>query len=635
MDVTGSADLVDLADLVERSADPPAVRAALDRLDAPTIERVVASPTLATALVTVVAASRSATRLIETDPAALDVLASLDGTGTGTSPGTGTSTGAGPGGAGSDGPDGAGPGGGESGPGGIGAVAAATGGDDLARAKRLAQLRITALDLLGRATLEQTTGALADLAAAVLDAAVRLAGAGSDGLAVVGMGKLGGRELNYASDVDVMFVDGDARQARAVMDLARRCFRIDANLRPEGRDGALTRSVDGYRSYWQRWAQPWEFQALIKAVPVAGDPEVGRAWAEAAAAALWVRRLTADDLRSLRVLKSRAEAEVAQSGAADREVKRGRGGIRDIEFAVQTLQLVHGPSDPELRSPNTLTALAEMDEAGYVAHDDATDLAGAYRFLRRVEHALQIEDERQTHTLPAERDHRRRIARVLGYRGTPEAGATEAFDRDLVRQRNLVRRVHERLYFRPLLDSLAGAGRLSPETAADALATFGFTDVERTRAAVRELTRGLTRSSRMMQQLLPLVLDWLSTSPDPDLGLLGLRKLASGEQRTTALAHAFRDQPDVAMRLCELLGTSALLGDILVANPDLIPRLATQERLETLDRAGLEAWRPPRRAGGRRTSGSGRCAAGGTATCWASLPATCSARPTSRPWATT
>jgi glutamate-ammonia-ligase adenylyltransferase len=333
---------------------------------------------------------------------------------------------------------------------------------------------------------------------------------------------------------------------------------------------------------------------------VAGDAEAGRAWADAAAAAVWDRTLTADDLRSLRALKSRVEQEVARSGAADREVKRGRGGIRDIEFAVQTLQLVHGGSDPELRSPTTLTALAELGRAGYVAVDDARDLAGAYRFLRRVEHALQIEDERQTHTLPAEREQRRRIARVLGYRGSPEAGPTEAFDRDLVRQRNLVRRAHERLYFRPLLDSLAGAGRLSPDTAADALAAFGFTDMARTRAAVQELTRGLTRSSRMMQQLMPLVLDWLSTSPDPDLGLLGLRKLAAGDQRATALAQTFRDQPDVAMRLCALLGTSALLGDVLVANPDLIERLATPERLATLDRDALEAsaaaavgWRPP------------------------------------------
>jgi [glutamine synthetase] adenylyltransferase / [glutamine synthetase]-adenylyl-L-tyrosine phosphorylase len=546
---------VDLADLVERSAYPSAVRAALDRLDDGSAARMAASPALAEAFVTVVAASRSATRLLETDPAALAVLSELDASSAGSAIAPG--------------------------------VAEAADPDQLVQAKRLAQLGITARDLLGHATLEQTAAALADLAAAVLEAAVRLAGVG--GMAVIGMGKLGGHELNYASDVDVMFVDGEAKGARAVMDIARRCFRVDANLRPEGRDGALTRSIDSYRTYWERWAQPWEFQALIKAVPVAGDAEIGRAWAGAASAALWGRPLTPEDLRSLRALRARARTELERAGTADREVKRGPGGIRDIEFAVQTLQLVHGRSDPELRSPNTLTALAEMDEAGYVDGDDAGDLAGAYRFLRRVEHALQIEDEHQTHIVPSDRDHRRRIARVLGYRGSPEAGPTDAFDADLIRQRNLVRRVHERLYFRPLLDTLAGAGRLSPEAAADALASFGFTDAERTRAAVRELTRGLTRSSRMMQQLLPLVLDWLSTSPDPDLGLLGLRKLASGDQREMALAHAFRDSPEVARRLSELLGTSALLGDILVANPDLIVRLAEPERLQTLGRADLVA----------------------------------------------
>jgi [glutamine synthetase] adenylyltransferase / [glutamine synthetase]-adenylyl-L-tyrosine phosphorylase len=538
----------ELPELIERSADPQAVRAALDRVDGSVSERLASDPTLGRTFVSAVAASRSAARLIHADAATMDVLADLD-----------TAV-----------PDGS-----------------DVDVDGLVRWKRLEQLRIMARDLLGHDDLETTTAALAELATAVLRAAVRTAGSDGSDLAVIGMGKLGGRELNYASDVDVLFVEGDARQARRVLDVARRCYRVDANLRPEGRDGALTRSIDSYVTYWDRWAQPWEFQALLKAVPVAGDPDVGREWASAAARALWGRRFNADDLRSLRVLKERAEAEVVRRGMADREVKRAPGGIRDIEFAVQVLQLVHGRTDPELRSPTTLTALAEMRAAGYVARDDADGLADAYRFLRRVEHALQIEDDQQTHTLPTDRDHRRRIARVLGYRGTPESGATDAFDRDLARQRNIVRRVHERLYFRPLLDALAGVGRMSPDAAASALASFGFADADRTRAAVRELTRGLTRSSRMMQQLLPLVLDWLSTSPDPDLGLLGLRKLASGEQRTMELANAFRDSPEVARRLCQLLGTSGLLGDVLAANPDLIVRLADVDRLQTLDHAAL------------------------------------------------
>ena len=533
--------MLDLSTLVEQSADPRAVREGCSRLPQEQRARVLADSEIARAFVAVTAASRSLTRLLHTDPEALDVLAWLDVR-----------------------------------------PALPFGGDaqSLVRWKQHEYLRIAARDLIGRDTVDETTAALADLATDVLGLAVRLADA--DELAVVGMGKLGGRELNYASDIDVLFVGGDVRQARAVIDLARQCFRVDANLRPEGRDGPLTRSVDSYAAYWQRWASPWEFQALLKAVPVAGNPEVSKGWAEAAAAALWERELSADDLRSLRNLKARAEAAVARQGIADREIKRGPGGIRDIEFSVQLLQLVHGRVDSALRSPNTLAALAEMAASGYVGAEDAGGLADAYRLLRRVEHALQLEDEQQTHTLPADRDERRRIARVLGYRGTPEAGPTEAFDRDLARHRNLVRSVHERLYFRPLLEAIAGVGPLSPEAAASALETFGFTDVARTRQAVEELTRGLTRSSRMMQQVLPLVLDWLSATPNPDAGLLALRKLATGERRTTELAAAFRDSPEVARRLCQLLGTSPLIGDLLAANPDLIVRLPDPGRLRTL-----------------------------------------------------
>ena len=373
-------------------------------------------------------------------------------------------------------------------------------------------------------------------------------------LAVVGMGKLGGRELNYASDVDLLLVgEGDPvavdRAGRALIDIAGRCFRVDANLRPEGRDGSLVRSVDAYLAYWARWADPWERQALLKAAPSAGDSALAARWQEAASAAVWETPFGAEDLRHVRALKVRAEEEVRRRGVADREVKRGPGGLRDVEFSAQLLQLVHGREDPELRSASTLGALEALARGGYVDRADADDLAEAYRFLRRVEHALQLDEERQTHTVPAARDERRRLARVLGYQGNPDGGPTHQLDRDLSRLRAQVRSVHERVWFRPLLDALAGAGSLGEEAAADRLEAFGFTDLERTRQAVRELTRGLTRSSRMMRQLLPLLLDWLSTSPDPDLGLLGLRRLASGEDRSRALASAFRDSPEVARHL--------------------------------------------------------------------------------------
>ena len=543
---------VDLAELADRSADPAAVRTVLARVDGAINQTLRDAPGLAEAFVAVVAASSSLARLLETDPGALVVLEQLD--------------------ARPPPPD----------------LPSGSHGEAIEQLlcwKRREYLRIAARDLLELDTVEDVTAQLADLAADVLRSAVALADAHE--LAVIGMGKLGGRELNYASDVDVLFVGGDVRQARAVVDIARRCFRVDANLRPEGRDGPLTRSVESYTAYWQRWASPWEFQALLKAAPVAGNPEVGADWSNAALAALWDRPLTSDDLRALRTMKARTEQQVVNQGVADREIKRAPGGLRDIEFSVQLLQLVHGRADPALRSPNTLAALSEMAAGGYVDAGDAAGLADAYRFLRRVEHVLQIEEEIQTHTLPETRDERRRVARVLGYRGTPQAGPTEAFDRALKRNRNVVRSIHERLYFRPLLDALVGVGPLSSSTAKNALATFGFTDGERAREAVSELTRGLTRSSRMMRQLLPLVLDWLSDTPDPDTGLLSLRRLASGELRTMELANAFRDNAEAARHLCLLLGTSRLLGDVLVANPDLIVRLGHPSRLQTQPRQDL------------------------------------------------
>lgn len=538
-------------ELVERSADPARVRGSLERLvrawpDLP--DRLRADEALAHRVVAVVAASRSLTELLVRDPRALEVLAAP----------------------------------GERPP---------PVRDDLVGWKRRELARVAALDLSGVATLTETTAGLSAMARDVLSSAVD--SVDLDGtIAVIGMGKLGGGELNYASDVDVLFVgEGDPpaleRAARAILDVAGRCFRVDADLRPEGRDGPLVRSVASYESYWDRWAEPWERQALLRAVPVAGDAALGALWADAARHVVWEQPFTADDLRFVRALKVRAEDEVRRRGVAEREVKRGPGGIRDVEFAAQLLQLVHGPVDAELRSPNTRTALDALAQGGYVDPDDAHLLGESYELLRRVEHALQLEDERQTHTVPADREQRRRIARVLGYQGTPEGGPTELFDRDLARHRGQVRSVHERVWFRPLLESLSGVGPLVPEAAAARLAAFGFTDVERTRQAVVELTRGLTRSSRMMQQLLPLLLDWLSTSPDPDLGLLGLRRLASGEQRSRALAIAFRDSPEVARQLALVLGTSRRLGDILVANPDLIERLPDPTRLRTRPRADL------------------------------------------------
>ncbi len=466
--------------------------------------------------------------------------------------------------------------------------------DALVRWKRHEFLRIAARDLVGIDPFETVAGALADMAADVLDASVELASAA--GLGVVGMGKLGGCELNYASDVDLMLVsaaDVDpavaAHDSKAVVDIARRCFRVDLNLRPEGRNGALVRTLASYEAYWDRWAEPWEFQALLRARSVAGDRDVGRAFDASASRHLWSRPFSAEALRAVRAMKIRSESEVARRGLPERELKLGPGGIRDIEFSVQLLQLVHGGADAELRVQTTLAALDELADAGYVGRRDAEQLSVAYRFLRTVEHRLQLDDERQVHALPTDELELDRLARVLGYSGTTTASATERFMDELRHQQSVARAIHERLWFRPLLEDFArGDDRLlTEEVAATRLAAFGFTDVERTRQAVRELTRGLTRASRLMQQMLPLLLDWLSSSPDPDLGLLGLRNLASGPQRSMELATAFRESPEVAQRLCRLLGTSRWLGELLRRNPDMIDSLGDPDALRLRSRDEL------------------------------------------------
>jgi glutamate-ammonia-ligase adenylyltransferase len=404
------------------------------------------------------------------------------------------------------------------------------------------------------------------------------------------MGKLGGRELNYASDIDVLFVhDGDAdaaeRAARALLATLSEptedgiVFRTDANLRPEGRQGPLTRTLASYRAYYDDWARTWEFQALVKARPVAGDLELGARFMAVATPRVWPERLDPEAIREIRAMKERAEEITERKGIADRELKRGRGGIRDIEFAVQLLQLVHGREDQTVRSPTTLDALHDLADGGYVERNDADRLDRAYRFLRTVEHRLQLHDEQQTHLIPSDEQARIRLARVLDYRDGPERTALQRFEAEHRDHQRAVRSIHERLFFAPLLDTLAGTGPLSPEAAEERLAAFGFTDVERTRAAVRELAAGLTRRSRVMRELLPVILGWLSDTPDPDLGLLQLRRLAEGPARSASLAVTFRDHPGAAERACHLLGSSRVVGDALRRQPEFVDVLDDDDEL--------------------------------------------------------
>jgi len=573
------------------SAAPELVRLAFERLAEVTptaVERLASDDELAAATASVVAASRSLTRLILTDAGALDVVAAAVA---------------------------AVPGGGW--PPAAADPSEAADADDLIRRKRLGLLAIATADLVGLAGLEDVGEALSLLADGVLRVACRLGGAGA-GFSVVGMGKHGARELNYASDVDVMFVGDDpGGVARRVLAVAGGAFRVDTDLRPEGRDGALVRSLDSFESYWERWARPWEFQALLKARFVAGDAELGHAFEKSASEAIWGRRLDADDLAELRSMKGRAEEIVSKKGLADREIKRGRGGIRDIEFSVQLLQLVHGGADPAIREPATLSALGELASAGYVDQADASMLGLAYRFLRTVEHRLQLVEEAQVHTVPDDDDARTRLARVLGLAGGERdrggAGRGEGsgrFDSVLGRYQSAARAIHERLFFRPLLEVFAGGatapdgGRWTVAAAEERLGALGFRQTDRTRQALDELTRGLTRSSRLMQQLLPVLLGWLSDTPDPDQGLLSLRTLVSVAHRRDVLVAGWRESPELARRLCILLGTGRQVGALVGRSPQIATRLADDRNLsptppnQLLERAILAVDQAPDRASG-------------------------------------
>ncbi len=287
-------------------------------------------------------------------------------------------------------------------------------------------LRVAARDLTTSPDVSDIAAELADLAAAALEAATAIARAevGTDAervrFAVIAMGKCGGRELNYVSDVDVIYVvepgpGVDEQTATHVGDrlaasVARNCstvtaegslWEVDAGLRPEGKSGTLTRTLASHLAYYRRWAKTWEFQALLKARPVAGDLELGQQYLEAIVPLVWGASAREGFVADVQQMRRRVEAHVP-AGEVDRQLKLGPGGLRDIEFAVQLLQLVHGRGDETLRSGNTLRALEALAAGGYVGRDDAASLSDAYRFLRTLEHRLQLRRLRRTHLMPAD-----------------------------------------------------------------------------------------------------------------------------------------------------------------------------------------------------------------------------------------
>src|SRR6266540_713669 len=457
---------------------------------------------------------------------------------------------------------------------------AAAAWDGLRRFKRRELVRVAVRDLTGRVGVQEVGAELAALAEACLEAGLQVAArtvpgtAGLPRLAVLGMGKLGGGELSYVSDIDVLFchqpADGADPQAaaqtaeRVVRELLAglggvtpegTCFRVDPNLRPEGRNGPLSRTLGSYRAYWERWAQPWELQALIKVRPVAGDRELAARFCAEAATWVYPPRLDPETLAAIRHNKARLEASAPARAGGDRQVKLGPGGLRDVEFAVQLLQLVHGRHDPGLRSGSTLVALDRLTAAGFVGRADAAQLADAYRFLRTVEHRLQLAQERRTHTIPADPAARRWLAATMGYRDRQPASGVETFEADRRRHAAAVRGLHAKLFYRPLLEAFGAVpAGLQPEGAAERLAALGFANPDRAMAHLRALTAGLSRRATVLRAMLPVMLTWLADTPDPDGGLTALRVVAERLGHRAALLGMLRDNPATAELLCTVLG---------------------------------------------------------------------------------
>lgn len=488
----------------------------------------------------------------------------------------------------------------------VAAVTGPPGVDAMRRAYRRRLMMIAGADLVGTEPLSLLPGvaaALADLAAAALETALALARAehadhAAARLAVIGMGKTGGRELNYVSDVDVIYVvepaDGHeeaealAAGTRLATALARACsgastepalWPVDAALRPEGKQGPLVRTVASHRAYYERWAKTWEFQALLKARHVAGDTDVADAYRAAVGPMVWSAVERENFVEDSQAMRRRVEDNVP-AAEADRQLKLGVGGLRDVEFTVQLLQLVHGRGDETIRSPNTLRAIAALSAGGYVGREDAARLAVCYRLLRAMEHRIQLHRLRRTHLVPDSEPELRRLARAMRL----EPAGHEALLERWRSVRREVRGLHEELFYRPLLPATAHLTReeasLAPDAARARLAAIGYRDPAGALRHIAALTEGVSRRAAIQRQLLPVLLGWFAEGSDPDAGLLAFRRVSDELGTTHWYLKLLRDSGVAAHRLACVLSTSRYAADALARSPESVTWLDSDADLE-------------------------------------------------------
>ena len=459
---------------------------------------------------------------------------------------------------------------------------------------------------------------LADLAGAAIEAALAVsrAEAGEQfdpaeiadvGLAVIGMGKCGARELNYISDVDVIYVieaDGldDARAntigtalatgiSRAIMSIGREpgLWEVDANLRPEGKSGPLVRTLASHESYYARWAESWEFQALLKARTIAGDAELGARYEAAVLPLIWGSANREGFVESVQAMRRRVTDNIP-ANEEQRQIKLGRGGLRDVEFTVQLLQLVHGKADESLRRRDTTSAIAALSAGGYIGRTDAAEFDHAYRYLRLLEHRIQLFQLRRTHLMPEREEALRALAKAVLGPFARERPHPDALLAAWQKTKRSVRELHERIFYRPLLNTAAKLSsedaRLTPEAAQGRLAALGYLDPPGAMRHIEALTAGVSRRAALQRQLLPILLGWLADGVDPDAGLLGFRRVSEALGTTHWYLGMLRDSTAAAERLCHVLSNSRLITDLLEVSPESVAWLGTDKDLAPL---GFEA----------------------------------------------
>ena len=514
----------------------------------------------------------------------------------------------------------------------------------LRRMARREMFRIGTRDLLGLATLDETLRGITSLADAALRVASESARAalaseigdaiGEDGtpipFVVVGLGKLGGGDLNYSSDIDVAYYysndrvhDGSPAAAEFFLRLATAItkligeptedgwvFRVDLRLRPEGGSGPLVNTVANALMYYEGWGDTWERGVYIKARPIAGDLALGETLVEGMQPFVFRRHLDYQTIEDFRHMKERIDAEqaVRKMRMDDaRDVKLGAGGIRELEFVVQVLQLIHAAHDDSVRVRGTLEALAALERGSMIPREEAAALRDAYAFLRNTEHAIQVVEQRQTQRLPTHAEGRRWLARRLGYgtgrRGAPRDGdEIESFERDWQRHTTAVRAAFVRFLelapdeardapgepHDPFAVALLGMiERGERDEAAALLKEMGFRDGARSVESLGRLYKGRIsgpaspQRRRAVERMAPRLLRAALDSADPETAVDRLVDFLIRTGAHTSYLALLSGSPATMEVLVRLFATSPYLAQHLAGHPELLDSLVRSDRAPT------------------------------------------------------